>query len=198
MDEKYDLVTADLNALYWQVEPWGDLATNPNVVACLNNTPTTEEELAWVKAVHALRSCARRIAGYKPPKKKDRVSALSAHDADEVMRDYVALLEPQLQIYEEQKDSTRLRLKPDPPKGMSVFAKNSSIFWQEVFASLLTGFSDPICGKCGTPLPPTPTGKPARSKFCSKCAWKVWWESKDPEERKKLERERKRHQRKGQ
>jgi hypothetical protein len=163
----------------------------------LRHHPSDKELLDWVKAVHALRSIARRVGGYKPSKKKARVVNLTPEESDHVMADYISQMEPRLMIYPVQKGEARYRLVADAPPGVNGFALQASFIWQETFGSFLTGHIDPVCGLCGTPLPPTKTGRRSRAKFCPKCAFKDWYSSLDIEERRKQEREKKKRQRKG-
>lgn len=69
------------------------------------------------------------------------------------------------------------------------------MFFASAFLSMVMEGLQPICGRCGQTLEPTPTGRKPRAKFCKACQFKAWEESQTPEEKRKRWREGKRRQR---
>ena len=56
-------------------------------------------------------------------------------------------------------------------------------FFAAAFASMVVEGFAPVCGRCGEQLKTTETGRKPRAKFCGKCQFKAWQDSKTPDER---------------
>jgi hypothetical protein len=68
-------------------------------------------------------------------------------------------------------------------------------FWIDVFGSLILPDIAPVCGACGKPLDPTPTGRRSRAKFCKACAFNEWEKTQSVKKKRKRWREAKAQQR---
>jgi hypothetical protein len=158
--------------------------------------PPTEKDAAdWRRAVMALRSVARRIAGYRKGKGLDRPE-LDARDADAVMEAYVSRMSPRIQRGDKpMRAPPPVRLVPNAPEKFATFADAAGVYFQVIFGSLHPEFSDPVCPDCERTLPPTKTGRQSRASRCRNCTKKRSWLNLKPEVRRKRMRDKKRNQR---
>jgi hypothetical protein len=183
---------------------------------------TVADRTTWATNTNVLRSVAGRVEkfrgrridvalleavgqGYGFEGKPEVVAQLAA---DEVMARYVALAEPQVQRGSKPMREVRVKLIADGPHERDKdgvmkltvrdFATASSIFWQSTFSSLVPTNAEHVCADCGRDLGPTPKNRTRRAKRCAKCTYKHWWEMKSPEERRRIECEKKRRWRENQ
>jgi hypothetical protein len=219
-DEKYDWVDGDL--LHAAADAWGRGLLHPEGIAPANARPgwgtsiTSEQDDAiaaasimiptdsdrteWERSVYAMRDISRRALGYRPSKSvaRNRPARIDPREADQVVAKHVSLLRPRLRTNGKPlRTLDRLVLDPAVPGREVTYAEGARVFWQIVFASMLPGFGVAVCCDCGKPLPDSQTGRRSRAERCRSCRQKNWLSQLPIEDRRKLEREKKRRQREG-
>jgi hypothetical protein len=127
----------------------GQLGDLPHVDAVrdgLLKRPTPAESAAWVGAVYAMRSVARRVMGHRPRGAGKGAVPIAPLEADAVVRRHVGLCRPDLRASAKPLRSfDRMRLEPVVPEKVRCFGDGARVFWQMVFASMMPGFGVAVC-----------------------------------------------------
>jgi hypothetical protein len=150
------------------------------------SNPTAEDAAVWERSVQALRSVAKRVAGFSKP----RNFTIKPMEADELMASYISRLIPELvrgtKSIQEARVRYRVPTRSAPPIG-EMFKVAASMFFEALFASFIQ--PDRVCGMCGESL------GASKARRCKRCKNRDWWYSLDPTDRARREREKKARQR---
>jgi hypothetical protein len=68
-------------------------------------------------------------------------------------------------------------------------------FFASAFVSMVSDGIEPICGRCGRELEPTPKGRKPRAKFCKACQFAAWQDAQTDEQKRERWKRDKRQQR---
>jgi hypothetical protein len=181
-----------------------------------------DQQQQWRRCVLALRSLAKRLKR-RQPRHLAAESRSDQLDADVLFRQYLNMLRLRLDVAprKRKRDESRLNLDAIPalsaaalrglrvvptvvrgwpaermaiPRSAREHWYEPEVFWQCVFYSLVAGEVEPVCGACGSPLDPTPQGRPPRRKYCKRCQYAEWRRKQSPERMRKKWRQDKRRQ----
>jgi hypothetical protein len=155
------------------------------MMAAVLGRPTADDAAEWRRAVHALRSVARRMKGFK----SGRSPKIDSLEADAVMEQYLGLMKPILRRDRNKPVRSAdppIYLVPDVPADANGFATASSVFWQTVFLSFSTGFGAHVCADCGVELPLTKGKRASRAQRCRKHQMKHYWQEMGEEKRREV------------